>query len=63
MSCRVTDFDRKGLMKRYVGFIQDVVANNPAARDMLAKFAETHPQVKYCKGHMKSKPGEHIYTI
>jgi hypothetical protein len=60
LNCRVNEFDRKALMKRYVGFIQDMANVSPAMQAELKRLAATNEAVMLAKGHMKVSPDSQL---
>jgi hypothetical protein len=57
LNCRVNEFDRKALMKRYVTFMQDMANVSPAMHAELKRLATVSDVVRKAKGHMKISPG------
>jgi hypothetical protein len=58
-NCRANDYDRRGLMKRYVSLVQDLVAVE-GVKDIFIRMAETDPPIRIVKGHLKARPDSHL---
>ena len=57
LNCRLNEYDRKALMKRYVGFMQDLNFGNTRVPVLMSKLAEVDPVLRHAKGHMRARPG------
>jgi hypothetical protein len=58
-NCRANDYDRRGLMKRYVTFVQDLLAVD-GVKDTFLKLAESEPAIRVVKGHLKARPDSNL---